>query len=92
MPTATLAGNGEIIIPQEIREFLKLKPGDNVDFIVEEDGRVAIRPSAIAVRDSVRELKGILHRQGMKPVSIEEMNAAAIRGWSGQICEGFRVL
>ncbi|NER33000.1 MAG: AbrB/MazE/SpoVT family DNA-binding domain-containing protein [Oscillatoria sp. SIO1A7] len=83
MPTATLAGNGEIIVPQEIREFLKLKPGDNVDFIVEEDGRVAIRPSAIAVR----ELKGILHRQGMKPVSIEEMNAAAIRGWSGQICE-----
>ena len=87
MPTATLARNGEIIVPQEIREFLKLQPGDRIDFIVEEDGRVALRPSASPVGDSVRELKGILHRQGMKPVSLEEMNAAAIRGWSGQICK-----
>lgn len=72
MPTATLTSKGQTTIPKEIREYLKLHPGDQIDFIVQNDGTVFLAP---AVTDA-RELKGILHRPGMKPVSVEEMRAA----------------
>jgi hypothetical protein len=36
--------------------------------------------SVVAATGSLRELKGILYRKGRKPVSVEEMNAAIVRG------------
>ena len=72
MPTATITVKGQTTVPKEIRDFLKLNPGDKVDFIIESDGRVVIQPATI----KVQELKGILHREGMKSVSYEAMNAA----------------
>lgn len=72
MPTATLTSKGQTVIPKPIRDELGLRPGDVIDFIVQENGDVLIRP---AVQD-IRRLKGILHRPGQAPVSIEEMNAA----------------
>lgn len=76
MPVATITDTGQTTVSQEIRDFLKLKPGDMIDFIIQEDGRVIIQPTAVKVED----LKGILHRQGMEPVSIEAMNAAVRKG------------
>ncbi len=72
MPTATITTKGQTTIPKEIRDFLQLNPGDQIDFIVESDGRVVIQPTTIRVQ----ELKGILHREGMKSISCEAMNAA----------------
>ncbi|MFZ0243053.1 MAG: AbrB/MazE/SpoVT family DNA-binding domain-containing protein [Desulfobacterales bacterium] len=72
MPTATVTSKGQIVIPKPIRDRLGLKPGDTIDFIVVENGDVLIRP---AVSD-VRALKGLLHRPGHRPVSVEEMNRA----------------
>lgn len=74
MPTATITSKGQTTVPKEILDFLKLKPGDRIDFIIDADGRVVIQPVTIAVQ----ELKGMLHRPGMKPVSIEEMNTAGL--------------
>lgn len=72
MPTATLTSKGQTVIPKPIRDQLGLKPGDSIDFIVNDNGDVLIRP---AVKD-IRALKGLLQRPGQKPVSIEEMNRA----------------
>ncbi len=72
MPTATLTGKGQTVIPKPIRDRLGLKPGDTIDFIVVDNGDVLIRP---AVSD-VRALKGLLRRPGQKPVAVEEMNRA----------------
>ncbi len=72
MPTSTLTSKGQTTIPKEIRDYLKLHPGDQIDFIVQDDGTVFLAP---AVSDA-RELKGVLHRPGMKPVSVEEMRTA----------------
>lgn len=72
MPTATITTKGQTTVPKEIRDFLQLSPGDQIDFIIESDGRVVIQPTTIRVQ----ELKGILHREGMKPISFEAMNAA----------------
>ena len=75
MPTATLTSKGQTVIPKPIREQLGLKPGDAIDFIVQENGNVFIRP---AVQD-VRRLKGLLNRPGQPPISVHEMHTAIKR-------------
>lgn len=70
MPTTTMSSKGQTVIPKAIRERLGLKPGDVLDFVVQDDGDVVIRPAL----GDVRRLKGILHRAGRKAVSVEEMN------------------
>lgn len=72
MSIATITSQGEATIPPEIRERLKLHPGDRIRFIIAPDGRVYIQPLHI----QVEELSGILHQPNRKPVSIEEMNEA----------------
>ena len=72
MPTSKLSSKGQTVIPKSIREHLGVGPGDEVDFIVRDDGEVVIRPATI----DVEQLFGLLDRPGQKPVSVEEMNQA----------------
>jgi AbrB family looped-hinge helix DNA binding protein len=80
MPSATLTSKGQLTLPKPIRELLKLGAGDRVDFIVEADGVVVLRPATT----HVRELKGALHRRGLKPLSVEQMNAVIRRRGAGR--------
>jgi antitoxin PrlF len=80
MPTATLTSKGQTTIPQEIREFLHLRPGDKLEFIVEPDGRVLLRPATL----DTRQLKGLLRRPGRKAVSLKAMEEAIARGAAGE--------
>jgi AbrB family looped-hinge helix DNA binding protein len=75
MPRATVTSKGQITIPRSIRQVLRIGVGDRIDFMLEAEGRVVVQP---AVRD-VSGLRGLLHRAGRKPVSIEQMNAAITR-------------
>jgi len=70
MPTSTLTSKGQMVVPKTIRDRLKLKPGDRLDFIIQEDRDVIIRP----VAEDVYSLKGLLHRSGRQTVSVEKMN------------------
>ena len=80
MTVATLTSKGQTTIPKQVREHLKLSPGDKLDFVIESEGRVVIRPAKL----DVRELKGLLKRRDGKVLSIEEMNAAIARGAAGK--------
>ena len=71
MTIATLTSKGQTTIPKQAREHLKLSPGDKLDFVIEAEGRVVIRPA----KPDVRALKGLLKRRDGKVLSIEEMNA-----------------
>ncbi|HET7295449.1 MAG TPA: AbrB/MazE/SpoVT family DNA-binding domain-containing protein [Vicinamibacteria bacterium] len=75
MPTATVTSKGQVTLPKKVREALRIKPGDQVDFVLESEGAVRVR----AARNDVRDLKGILHRPGRKPVSLEAMDEAIER-------------
>ena len=75
MPSTTVTSKGQVTIPKRIREFLRVKPGDRVDFLVDGDGRVRVR----AGTSDVRELKGLLRRSGRRPVSLGETQAAIAR-------------
>ena len=80
MSISTLTSKGQTTIPKQVREHLKIGPGDKLDFVIESEGRVVIRPAKL----DVRELKGLLKRHDGKILSIEEMNAAIARGAAGK--------
>ncbi len=75
MPSARLTSKGQVTIPRAVRQALKVASGDRLDFVMEGEGRIVIRPGAT----DARELKGFLHRPGRRPVSLEEMDAAIAR-------------
>jgi AbrB family looped-hinge helix DNA binding protein len=70
MASATLTSKWQMVLPKSVREHLGVHPGDQVDFIILDDGKVLVRPAVL----DVRELKGMLARPGRKPVSVEQMN------------------
>jgi len=78
MATSTLTSKGQITVPKEIRDHLKLRTGQRLEFQVAADGRVVMRPRS---RD-VRDLKGIVQTSRRKTVSVEEMNEAIAQGFS----------
>jgi antitoxin PrlF len=68
---ATMTSKGQVTIPQEIRERLRLRRGQQLQFSVEDRNRVVITP----VFARLSELIGILPRP-KRPVTIEEMDEA----------------
>jgi AbrB family looped-hinge helix DNA binding protein len=72
MPSSRLSTKGQVVIPREIREFLGVRTGDRIDFLVGEDGTITLRPALLDVRD----LRGLLRREEAEPVSVEAMNEA----------------
>lgn len=73
MPSATLTSKGQTTIPREVRQFLKLKSGDKLEFKLNpDDNTVTLRAANIPVAD----LRGILKRPGMKPYDPEERQRA----------------
>ncbi len=79
MSTATITSKGQTTIPHQIRDYLGLHTGDKLEFSIEENGKVVLRP---LTRD-VSALKGLLPKP-KKKVTIEQMNEAIAKGGAGQ--------
>jgi AbrB family looped-hinge helix DNA binding protein len=71
MALATLTSKGQLTIPKEVREKLRLKTGDQVELTVLPDGRALLAPS-----QSLASLGGLLKRPGRRARSVAAMNAA----------------
>lgn len=71
MPTSTITSKGQTTIPKDIRDRLHLRPGDRLEFVVDDDGRVVVLPATV----DAAELAGIL-KPPSRPVSVEAMNQA----------------
>jgi AbrB family looped-hinge helix DNA binding protein len=76
MSIATVTTKGQITIPKEIRDYLKLETGSKVEFVIDESGNVKIVPLNVPVE----ALSGVLHRPGMKSATVEAMEAAIAEG------------
>ena len=68
----TLTSKGQLTLPKAIRDAMKLDAGSKLNFRLHPDGTLTVRP----LNRSIDSLIGILHRPGMKAVTIEEMNAS----------------
>ena len=70
MITGTVSSKGQVTIPKQIRDFLKLKKSDKIVFIPLEDGNVLMTREQVPAS----ALFGMLrHRKKEKPVSVEDM-------------------
>ena len=75
---SSITAKGQATIPKAIRDHLRLKPGDRVKFFVHPDGSVVLLPKIPAAA-----LRGIVKPRRQRPVTVEEMSAAAAAGAAG---------
>ena len=73
---ATVTVKGQVTVPKEIRTRLNIEPGSQLDFKLNDDGSISVRP----LNRSALSIIGILKRPRQASVSIEQMNAAAADG------------
>ena len=71
MSEARMTSKGQITVPKDVRQKLKLQQGDRVRFLIEEDGRVRLMP----VKRDISELIGVLPKP-RRALSIDEMDDA----------------
>lgn len=84
MSTATVTSKGQITVPKDVRDDLKLTAGSKVMFVRIGPGDYRI----IARTGKISDLAGMLHRPGQRAMSLEEMDegiaeAAAESGLAG---------
>ncbi len=84
MTTATVSSKGQITIPADVRQALRVDAGDRVEFVQVEAGRYEF----VAATRSVTELKGMFGK-AKRVVSVDEMNRAiAMQGASAGVTAG----
>jgi AbrB family looped-hinge helix DNA binding protein len=71
MPTAKLTSRGRTTIPKPIRDRLRLRAGDRLDFVVRDDGTVLIVP----VTGHLIDLRGMLPKP-KRVATVAAMNRA----------------
>jgi len=77
MSTSKLTSKGQITLPKAIRDRLRLRSGDVLEFCFDERGRVVMRPVADSPTGRVAGL--LRHLAPEEPVSVEEMRRAVRR-------------
>ena len=75
MFAATVTSKGQITIPKEIRDHLRLETGDKVDFLVTDVGLVQMQ----AVERPLEDLYGFLHRPGVPARDVDEIESSPER-------------
>jgi AbrB family looped-hinge helix DNA binding protein len=79
MSRTKVTGKGQVTIPKEIRDYLKLKTGDEVFFVIDDRRhRVTLWAKNGDIRDMAGILKDVVPKR-RQPVTIEEMNDAILR-------------
>lgn len=67
---STLTSKGQTTIPKAIRDHLNLRPGQRIDYVVEEGGKVVLKPASYDLSD----LAGSLHRADGPTLTVEQMS------------------
>jgi AbrB family looped-hinge helix DNA binding protein len=75
MPTATLTSKGQVTLPKEIRDQLGLRPGHQLSFEFDPDGRLVVRPKTV----DLMSLGGLLRRRRAKK-SLRQIEEGIGRG------------
>ena len=82
MTTLTVTAKGQVTLRKDLLRHLGVSPGQQIEVALLPEGRVEVR----ALRPSVPidRFMGALAGKSRRKASIEELKAAAARGWSGR--------
>jgi len=72
MALATVTTKGQVTIPKEIRDSLKINTGDKIEIFITSEREAIIR----TISKKVDDVFGKLHKIGRQAVSIDDMNDA----------------
>jgi antitoxin PrlF len=70
MPTATITSKGQVTIPLEVRERLRLEAGDKIDFHFGPQGEITLTSNRIPFE----KIQGMLRSPGQKVAGVREMD------------------
>jgi len=82
---SALSIKGQITIPKEIREHLRVHPGDRVKFFIHPNGTVVILPKI-----PITELRGMLASKTARRATVEEMESGIAAGATASFRRGKR--
>ncbi|MGZ0745981.1 AbrB/MazE/SpoVT family DNA-binding domain-containing protein [Haloparvum sp. AD34] len=80
---ATVTSKGQVTIPKRIRDKLDLEAGTELEFVLEEDGTIRVRPKEPAM-DRLRDVKEKLAEHD---VDVEQMRRDSKGEWSSHYDE-----
>jgi bifunctional DNA-binding transcriptional regulator/antitoxin component of YhaV-PrlF toxin-antitoxin module len=86
MTTLTVTARGQVTFRKKVLQHLGIKPGEKIALDLLPDGRGVIRAARPPGR--IQDFFGVLAGKTKKVATIEEMNDAAARGWSGKTGAG----
>jgi len=75
---ATVTSKGQITIPKEIRETLGVDAGTTMEFTLDEDGNLTVRPKTPPM-DRLRKVQAQLSKHD---VDLESMRTESKQAWS----------
>lgn len=79
MTESTVTIKGQTTLPRAVRQVLDLGPGDRLRYVILDDGQVRLMRA-----QPLASLAGVLRREGQRPVSLDEMEAAVAGGAQGE--------
>ena len=77
MATATLTSKGQMTLPKDVRDDLKVGPGDKID-IVKQDGVYVLRPRNVPIES----LACMLGKSPAGPMTPEQEDEAFAAAWA----------
>jgi len=72
---ATLTSKGQVTLPKEIRDRLKLDAGSRLDFTLHTDNTITVK----AVASDARRIRGLLKSPHEAPLSVAQMDEGVSR-------------
>lgn len=80
MTTLTVTARGQVTFRKEVLQHLGIEPGQKIELDLLPDGRGLLRAARPA--GSIDGFVGLLAGRTRKVASIDEINAAAAKGWA----------
>ena len=74
---ATITSKGQVTIPKAIRDRLGLHEGTTVEFVVETDGTINVRPK----QPAMERLRDVQRQLAEHDVDVDELRRASKRAW-----------
>jgi AbrB family looped-hinge helix DNA binding protein len=78
---ATVTSKGQVTIPKRFRDALDLGEGTEVEFVLEDDGSLSVRPK----KPAMERLREVRDRLSGHEVDLEAMRRESKRAWSSHV-------
>ncbi len=82
MTTLTVTARGQVTFCKEVLKHLGTKPGEKIELDLLPNGRAVLK--AARETGTIVGFVGLLTGQTENIATIEEINAATARGWTGE--------